>query len=60
MESNNKFKCPNCEREGTCSISYEYTDDLNERFGGELLEYYTCKCCGHRSRSYNFTRVKSR
>lgn len=59
MESNNKFKCPNCGREGTCSVSYKYTDDLNERWGGESLEYYTCKCCGHRSRSYNFTRVKS-
>ena len=47
-------------REGKCSVSYKYTDDLNERWGGESLEYYTCKCCGHRSRSYNFTRVKSK
>ena len=46
MESNNKFKCPNCGREGKCSVSYKYTDDLNERWGGESLEYYTCKCCG--------------
>ena len=30
MESNNKFKCPNCGMEGKCSVSYKYTDDLNE------------------------------
>ena len=30
MESNNKFKCPNCGREGKCSVSHKYTDDLYE------------------------------
>ena len=59
MNTNGRYKCPKCGREGKCSVTYEYTDDFNERYG-ESLEYYTCKCCGHRTRSYNFTTVKSK
>lgn len=59
MESKNRYKCPKCGREGKCSVSYEYTDDFNERYG-DSLEYFTCKCCGYRSRSYNFTTAKSK
>lgn len=32
MNTNGRYKCPNCGREGKCSVSYKYTDDLNERW----------------------------
>ena len=57
MDTNGRYKCPKCGREGKCSVSYKYSYDFYERYG-ETLEYYTCKCCGHRTRSYNFNTAK--